>query len=95
MLLLVVLLERVFAAICIVSIYFTTDIFTLWFQTPILISFLHHLHHVVSSGGAVDKGLVRELERQEAATRAVQCGHQQRPGRLPHQLPSTTPGYFG
>lgn len=46
-----------------------------------------------TSGGAAHEGLVGELERQERAAGAVQCGHQQRPGGFPHQLPPTTPGY--
>lgn len=50
---------------------------------------------VASSGGAVDEGLVRELERQEGAARAVQRGHKQRPGGLPHQLAPTSPGCSG
>lgn len=37
-----------------------------------------------SSGGAADEGLVRELEGQEGAAGAVQFGHQQGPGRIPH-----------
>ncbi len=48
-----------------------------------------------SSGGAADEGLVGELARQEGAAGAIQCGHQQRPGRVSHQLPPTTPGYSG
>lgn len=83
------------AAIGIIIIYFTTDIYHFGFKPLSYLTLSVILIHVASSGGAVDEGLVRELERQEAATRAVQCGHQQRSCWLPHQLPSTTPGYFG
>lgn len=43
-------------------------------------------------GGAADEGLVGKLDGQEGAAGAVQRRHQQRPGRLPHQLASATPG---
>lgn len=75
LLLVVVVLERVFAAICIIIIYLTTDIYHFGFEPLSYLSPFIVFIHATSSGGAVDKGLVRELERQEGAAGAVQCGH--------------------
>lgn len=62
-------------SICIIVIYLTADIYHFGFEPLSYLSPFIVFIVVAFSGGAVDEGLVGELERQEGAAGAVQCGH--------------------